>query len=52
MRTEIEQELRMATSDRFGDAAGEIARRLEDMKRRRKREQRVWEEVNNADKEE
>lgn len=38
MRTEIEQERRMAASDRFGDAAGEIARRLEDMKRRRNRD--------------
>lgn len=38
MRTELEQERRMAASERFGDAAGEIARRLEDMKRRRKRE--------------
>lgn len=32
----------MATDERFGDAAGEIARRLEDMRRRRKREQRAW----------
>ena len=38
MRTELEQERRMATNDRFGDAAGETARRLEDMRRRRKRE--------------
>lgn len=38
MRTELEQERRMAASDRFGDAAGEITRRLEDMRRRRKRE--------------
>ena len=38
MRTEQEQERRMATDDRFGDAAGETARRLEDMRRRRKRE--------------
>lgn len=38
MRTELEQERRMAANDRFGDAAGETARRLEDMKRRRKRE--------------
>ena len=38
MRTEQEQERRMATNDRFGDADGETARRLEDMKRRRKRE--------------
>ena len=38
MRTELEQERRMSASDRFGDAAGETARRLEDMKRRRKRE--------------
>lgn len=52
MRTELEQERRMAASDRFGDAAGETARRLEDMKRRRKREQRAWEEINNAGKEE
>lgn len=37
MRTELEQERRMAADDRFGDAAGEIARRLEDRKRRRKR---------------
>ena len=40
MRTELEQERRMATDDRFGDAAGETARRLEDMRRRRKREQK------------
>ena len=38
MRTELEQERRMATNDRFGDAAGEISRRMEDMSRRRKRE--------------
>lgn len=38
MRTEQEQERRMAANDRFGDAAGETARRLEDMRRRRKRE--------------
>lgn len=38
MRTELEQERRMAADDRFGDAAGEIARRLEDRKRRRKRQ--------------
>lgn len=38
MRTELEQERRMAANDRFGDAAGETARRMEDMKRRRKRE--------------
>ena len=36
MRTELEQERRMAANDRFGDAAGETARRLEDMRRRRK----------------
>ena len=40
MRTELEQERRMAVNDRFGDAAGETARRLEDMRRRRKREQK------------
>ena len=40
MRTELEQERRMATNDRFSDAAGETARRLEDMRRRRKREQK------------
>ena len=40
MRTELEQERRMAANDRFGDAAGETARRLEDMKRRRKREKK------------
>ena len=39
MRTELEQERRMAANDRFGDAAGETARLLEDMRRRRKREQ-------------
>ena len=38
MRTELEQERRMATNDRFVDAAGEISRRMEDMSRRRKRE--------------
>ena len=38
MRTELEQERRMAANDRFGDAAGETARRLEDMRRRRKLE--------------
>ena len=38
MLTELEQERRMAANDRFGDAAGETARRLEDMRRRRKRE--------------
>lgn len=38
MRTELEQERRMAANDRFGDAAGETARRLEDMKQRRKRD--------------
>ena len=44
MRTELEQERRMSASDRFGDAAGETARRLEDMKRRMKRESlRAWE---------
>ena len=45
MRTELEQERRMATNDRFGDAAGETARRLEDMKRRRKREQEQKEQI-------
>ena len=40
MRTELEQERRMAADDRFGDAAGETTRRLEDMRRRRKREQK------------
>ena len=40
MRTELEQERRMAVNDRFGDAAGETDRRLEDMRRRRKREQK------------
>lgn len=42
----------MAADDRFGEASGETARRLEDMKRRRKREQRVREEISNAGKEE
>ena len=42
MRTELEQERRMAESDQFGDAAGETARRMADMRRRRKREQRAW----------
>ena len=51
MRTELEQERRMATNDRFGDAAGETARRLEDMKQRRKREQKAWEENNNGQEE-
>ena len=45
MRTELEQERRMAVNDRFGDAAGESARRLEDMKRRRKREQEQKEQI-------
>ena len=45
MRTELEQERRMAESDRFGDAAGETARRLEDTKRRRKREQEQKEQI-------
>ena len=45
MRTELEQERRMAANDRFGDAAGETARRLEDMKRRRKREQEQKEQI-------
>ena len=45
MRTELEQERLMATNDRFGDAAGETARRLEDMKRRRKREQEQKEQI-------
>ena len=40
MRTELEQERRMAANDRFGDAAGETARRLEDMRRRMKRERK------------
>ena len=48
MRTELEQERRMATNDRFVDAAGEISRRMEDMSRRRKREQKAWEENNNG----
>ena len=51
MRTELEQERRMAANDRFGDAAGETTRRLEDMKRRRKREQKAWEENNNGQEE-
>lgn len=51
MRTELEQERRMAANDRFGDAAGETYRRLEDMKRRRKREQKSWEENNNGQEE-
>ena len=38
MRTELEQERRMAADAQFGEAAGEITRRLEDMRRRRKRE--------------
>ena len=45
MRTELEQERRMAANDRFGDASGETARRLEDMKRRRKREQEQKEQI-------
>ena len=45
MRTELEQERRMAANDRFGDAAGETYRRLEDMKRRRKREQEQKEQI-------
>lgn len=49
MRTELEQERRMAASDRFGDASGETARRLEDIKRRRKREQSEREENNGND---
>ena len=40
MRTELEQERRMAANDRFGDASGETARRLEDMRRRMKRERK------------
>lgn len=51
MRTELEQERRMAADDRFGEAAGEIARRMEDRKRRRKREQKSWEENNNGQEE-
>lgn len=51
MRTELEQERRMAENDRFGDASGETARRLEDMRRRRKREQKAWEENNNGQEE-
>ena len=51
MRTELEHERRMAANDRFGDAAGETYRRLEDMKRRRKREQKAWEENNNGQEE-
>ena len=51
MRTELEQERRMATNDRFGDAAWETARRLEDMRQRRKREQKAWEENNNGQEE-
>ena len=49
MRTELEQERRMATNDRFGDAAGETARRLEDMRRRRKREQEQKEQIDRED---
>lgn len=45
MRTELEQERRMAANERFGDAAGETARRLEDIKRRRKREQEQKEQI-------
>ena len=45
MRTELEQERRMAANDRFGDAAGVTARRLEDMRRRRKREQEQKEQI-------
>ena len=45
MRTELEQERRMAANDRFGDAAGETARRLEDMTPRRKREQEQKEQI-------
>ena len=45
MRTEQEQERRMAANDRFGDAAGETARRLEDMRQRRKREQEQKEQI-------
>lgn len=45
MRTELEQERRMAANDRFGDAAGETARRLADMRRRRKREQEQKEQI-------
>ena len=45
MRTELEQERRMAANDRFGDAAGETYRRLEDMRRRRKREQEQKEQI-------
>ena len=51
MRTELEQERRMAADDRFGDAAGETARRLEDMRLRRKSEQKAWEESNNGQEE-
>ena len=51
MRTELEQERRMAVNDRFGDAAGETDRRLEDMRRRRTREQKSWEENNNGQEE-
>lgn len=51
MRTELEQERRMAESDQFGDAAGETARRMADMRRRRKREQKAWEENNNGKEE-
>lgn len=52
MRTELEQERRMAAEDRLGEAAGETARRLEDMKRRRKRQKAEWEENIYAGKEE
>lgn len=42
----------MAADDRFGEAAGETARRLEDMKRRSKRQKEEWEENRNDGKEE
>ena len=45
MRTELEQERRMAANDRFGDTAGETSRRLEDMRRRRKLEQEQKEQI-------
>lgn len=46
MRCELYQMARMETDERFSEAAGEIARRQEDMKRRKRREaEREREEV-------
>lgn len=44
MRTELEQMDRMAVDERFGDQAGEIARRQEAIRRRIRRGQQEKEE--------